>query len=136
MVAAQKDEDILEALLSLYSSELGRATSLLLSNSRKIEIILLIVQTESLGSTWALTQCHRELPTALLSVRPFILSFVPSAAPTVMVLGYSRKCCNFGELVLPKLTAGSPGAQVLVIYWTLLGTKSQNFAPGQIQVSS
>lgn len=29
--AAQKDEDILEALLSLYSSELGRATFLILS---------------------------------------------------------------------------------------------------------
>lgn len=27
----KKDEDILEGLLSLYSSELGRATSLLLS---------------------------------------------------------------------------------------------------------
>lgn len=41
MEAAQKDEDILEGLLSLYCSELGRITSLLFSTvpERKREIL-------------------------------------------------------------------------------------------------
>lgn len=84
-------------------------------------------------STYALTQSatesspqHFSLCSHLfypLSLRLFPLSWCWDAPGSFATL-------------LTKLITSSRGAQVVVIFWTSLGTKSQNFAPGQIQIPS
>lgn len=54
--AAQRDVGILEGCLSLFYSELGRATSLLLSTVPESETDVIYTINKTVGCTWVLAQ--------------------------------------------------------------------------------